>query len=549
MKRVLSVLGIILFFAVSFSALAFAAGFRGTSSASGRTHLGADTGAATGTSEPDISGTQTGDVDPATSGTEVSDSAPSTDVPVTSGESAEPQPVYLDALPGVISPASVEGMVMDRSTISLAERRALYDKLTANIGLYDGESVYIDASGDYAGGESRIVLLSEGLYSDAVCGTETVLRYYREDDLTDASYVTHSVEVTRFRTKIQPYMGYLIITFEETSEKGESVIRYALHAPDGRELIHDLEGKRPYYARDFSNLPLFTDGSGNLFSFNGEKFTKASYGKIRSELYYDYPATALASYNGIAEVSVLDSKGYCRFVNVVNGKNYISTKYVRAYNFSENGLAVVVNSSGQVKIINTANKSAVGSTVWKVLPGTRKTYVVYVYMPFDTYGIESIGSTGFDHGWIRVREQALSRLNNNRDFIYRDDDVLIDQNGEHFDMPDGYTLEGYSDGVLLLRSKDGYYGYYSVEGRWIARPIYTYARPFIQGLAAVGFEDGTLGMIDTEGNIVLPFVYTFLSDVSSGVVTAYNESVGWNTYLLVKDVTAPNDAETPSAGD
>ena len=111
--------------------------------------------------------------------------------------------------------------------------------------------------------------------------------------------------------------------------------------------------------------------------------------------------------------------------------------------------------------------------------------------------------------------------------------ALMNTDGEFFDIPTGYTLAGYSDGVLLLE-KDGLYGYYTIDEKWIAQPIYTYARPFIQGLAVVGYENGTVGMIDTKGNIVLPFVYTSIEDVSSGLIVTYCEGIGYETYELVK---------------
>ena len=58
--------------------------------------------------------------------------------------------------------------------------------------------------------------------------------------------------------------------------------------------------------------------------------------------------------------------------------------------------------------------------------------------------------------------------------------------------------------------------------------------PFVQGLAVLGYEDGTVGMIDTRGNIVMPFVYTSLSLPSSGVITAFCEGIGWETYYMVR---------------
>ncbi|MBQ1934601.1 MAG: WG repeat-containing protein, partial [Clostridia bacterium] len=81
------------------------------------------------------------------------------------------------------------------------------------------------------------------------------------------------------------------------------------------------------------------------------------------------------------------------------------------------------------------------------------------------------------------------------------------------------------DGVLLLE-RDGLYGYYSIEGRWIAQPIFTFARPFAEGLGVIGFANGIKGVIDTEGNVVIPFEYEEISQVSTGIIAAYSETIG-----------------------
>ena len=81
--------------------------------------------------------------------------------------------------------------------------------------------------------------------------------------------------------------------------------------------------------------------------------------------------------------------------------------------------------------------------------------------------------------------------------------------------------------------RDGLYGYYSTEGRWIAQPIYTFARPFAEGLGVIGFENGIKGVIDTEGNVVIPFDYVEISQVSTGIIAAYSNVSGWNFFAKV----------------
>ena len=101
-------------------------------------------------------------------------------------------------------------------------------------------------------------------------------------------------------------------------------------------------------------------------------------------------------------------------------------------------------------------------------------------------GIQSVGSFYFDEGYVRVRQLDTDKYYGNPDWLIAEYDYLIDDYGRKFDIPADYTLVGYSDGVLLLE-RDGLYGYYSIEGRWIAQPIFTFARPFAEGLGVIGF--------------------------------------------------------------
>ena len=161
------------------------------------------------------------------------------------------------------------------------------------------------------------------------------------------------------------------------------------------------------------------------------------------------------------------------------------------------------------------------------------------YMPPLTNGIESIGFFRFDHGLTRVRKQVIDyyyyflRPRGSLVRVAEDYDVLIRSDGTEYALPSGYTLEGYSEGRILL-SKDGYYGFMDYTGAWIAQPIYTDAKPFIGGLAQLKTEDGRWGMIDSEGNIVLQFTYDHISQLSSGVIAVYREENGWAALRIMQ---------------
>ena len=203
-------------------------------------------------------------------------------------------------------------------------------------------------------------------------------------------------------------------------------------------------------------------------------------------------------------------------------------KYSRMFNFSEGyGVSVWYD-----KVLSVVNEY--GQEDWRF---TRQLYywnengrLAYsIYTEPLTRGIASLGSYYFDRGYLRVRQLDTDAYYGNPDYLIGQYDFLLDKEGNKFAIPEGYDLVGYSDGVLLL-SRGGKYGYYSTEIGWIAQPIYTFARPFAEGLGVIGFQNGIKGIIDTKGNVVLPFVYTDISQISSGVIAAYSAETGWEFY-------------------
>ena len=77
--------------------------------------------------------------------------------------------------------------------------------------------------------------------------------------------------------------------------------------------------------------------------------------------------------------------------------------------------------------------------------------------------------------------------------------------------------------------KDGLYGFLSNTGVWIHQPKAADAKPFLEGVAVVE-QDGYYGVIDTKGNLVIPYKYNYISNISSGTIVAYSETDGWEIY-------------------
>ncbi len=147
-------------------------------------------------------------------------------------------------------------------------------------------------------------------------------------------------------------------------------------------------------------------------------------------------------------------------------------------------------------------------------------------------GIDSIGSYYFDHGLMRMRVQSwdcyyFAEFDTVK--IVTDEDILIRPNGQRFNLPTGYKLISYSDGILLLE-KDGEYGYMNYLGNWIRDPELLDAGPFLEGVAVCKNTEGNYGVIDTEGKAVIPFTYKYISNISGGTMVAYSETGGWTVY-------------------
>ncbi len=210
------------------------------------------------------------------------------------------------------------------------------------------------------------------------------------------------------------------------------------------------------------------------------------------------------------------------------GNIAIESKFKRAYPFSKDGYATVVDENDHVCIINKQ-----GSVVYNPYSA----YITFeelgqkwlrdgFYNP-DTYGIESLGLFRFDFGYTRVRRKLVDTAYGY--IVKKETQELVNYEGKRLNIPQGYQLLSYSDGMLLLE-KNGLYGYMDYTGDWIVEPKLAYANPFSEGLAVVGYAKGKLGVIDTKGNVVLPYMYTEIEPCSGGIITAFSHKNGWTVY-------------------
>ena len=192
----------------------------------------------------------------------------------------------------------------------------------------------------------------------------------------------------------------------------------------------------------------------------------------------------------------------------------------KTYDVTTNELRVI-DSSG--KVMFESKKNFFSSFSWTAHEKYSKPLLS---------GIDSLGSYYFDHGLMRLRIQSwdcyyFAEFDTVK--IVTDEDVLVRPNGEIFSIPTGYDLVSYSDGVLLLE-KDGKYGYMNYLSNWIRDPEMLDGKPFLEGVAVCKNAEGNYGVIDTDGNAVIPFIYKYISNISGGTIAAYSSSSGWTVY-------------------
>lgn len=211
--------------------------------------------------------------------------------------------------------------------------------------------------------------------------------------------------------------------------------------------------------------------------------------------------------------------------------------YTQAYNYSEGYAVIETDDTGEdpkyetkeLRVINTAGE--VQFTSNKVYYNKElKDYCSDRFLPPLSRGADSIGHLYFDHGLLRLRKVSYDQYQLEEWGVLRvnmDRDVLVYPNGKEFPIPDGYTLKGYSDGIMVLE-RNGLYGYMDNAGRWIAQPVYTDAQPFYQGIGVVS-KNGNKGAVDTNGEFVLPLIYSYISNRSDGIITAYT-GMSWDVY-------------------
>lgn len=98
--------------------------------------------------------------------------------------------------------------------------------------------------------------------------------------------------------------------------------------------------------------------------------------------------------------------------------------------------------------------------------------------------------------------------------------LLLDETGKEYPLPEGINAANcdtvISGGLFEVVDENGLYGYCNTSGEVVIEPQFAYAFEFEDGYAEVELTDGTYGVIDQTGKVVMRTTDTHYADVRHG---------------------------------
>lgn len=282
----------------------------------------------------------------------------------------------------------------------------------------------------------------------------------------------------------------------------EGNVSYYDPASGLKDITLALSGTKAINIRDAEGNPLFYDGSAYYRYANG-KLMPAEYDPYNMDKGIDYYPSYLAGYD-VEYIVFKDQTTGLFGIKEASGAIILRAEFADVYSVSEERI-VAVDSDHRLYIYTTDGRV--------ISDG--------VYRATELTDTNALGCYFYKNGLLRA-------------YTADNKSVLLDVDGNIFDVPSGFDICAYSDGVILLKQiytdsndkKVTVYGYMNSNGQWICNPDYNDARPFYEGLAAVQGKNGLWGMIDTDGNVVVPLLFDNISDCKDGVFVAYAQKYG-----------------------
>ena len=98
--------------------------------------------------------------------------------------------------------------------------------------------------------------------------------------------------------------------------------------------------------------------------------------------------------------------------------------------------------------------------------------------------------------------------------------LLLDETGKEYPLPEGINAANcdtvISGGLFEVVDENGLYGYCNTSGEVVIEPQFAYTFEFEDGYAEVELTDGTCGVIDRTGKVVMRTTDTHYADVRHG---------------------------------
>ncbi|MCL2773859.1 MAG: WG repeat-containing protein [Oscillospiraceae bacterium] len=327
---------------------------------------------------------------------------------------------------------------------------------------------------------------------------------------------------------IEPIMDYFLINRNNTE---------VLCDASGKTIDENFaaSGYTILQMRDSQNRTVFknnTDGLYYIYDPLLKQFIQTDFDEASGDrgILFMYP-----SYYGAAgDVTAYAGGSYWGYTDTAAGTVIVKPQFSRTFNFSE-GIGIAYSYEWR-----KGNRLYFYDESWQNLIAGYYAYDSGYFAPntpdsdaeAKPLDINSLGFFYFDHGLTRVYAREFYQQSRRID-LTSERDILVDKNGKEFYIPEDYMLKAYSNGMILLE-KDGCYGFMNYLGEWVAQPIFTYAEPFFEGVAVIGFKDGKKALIDTKGNLITKFQYDSISNCTGGIVALYEKGVGWTVLNKVR---------------
>lgn len=251
------------------------------------------------------------------------------------------------------------------------------------------------------------------------------------------------------------------------------------------------------------------------------------------------------------------------------GNFIIEPKYDYAYDFQENGLAIVqvgnlygiINPKGEYIVppkYGGINQFSEGRAIvvdkdnFKVIDESGKEITKGKYNFIGSYnygravfGIINTASGKELYGYLdrEGKEVIPAKYENSNDFkdgkalvkIKDNSHGLIGLQGELLNSYSYYYVGSFGEGFLAFQQKpDGNYGYIDEKGNVIIKPQYTMALPFREGRAVINTSDGVeneYGLIDKTGKYIIKPQYNDINQLGENRVAVGKALDGIKPFL------------------